>query len=93
MSNTFTEERIWRMTSWAAAVVAAWAVRQSVAAIWPRAVGRDAPKSPADPDATWREVALWALITGLAAALARALGRKGAAVVWTRVTGDDPPVV
>jgi hypothetical protein len=93
MSNSFTEERLWKMTSWAAAVVAAWGVRQAVAAIWPRVVGRDVPENPADPDATWTEVALWVTVTGLTAALARALGRKGAAMAWRRVTGDAPPVM
>jgi len=93
MISTLTEERLWRMTSWAAAVVSAWGVRRAVAAIWPRAVGRDVPENPADPEVTWSEVALWVTVSGLTAALAQALGRRGAALVWRRFTGDAPPAL
>ncbi|MEO6654308.1 MAG: DUF4235 domain-containing protein [Ilumatobacteraceae bacterium] len=79
----------WKMVSVASGALAALAMRQLVAALWP---GRhNPPLNPADRRIDWGEALAWSLASGVGAGIARLVSTRLAAGGWEKATGHPPP--
>jgi Protein of unknown function (DUF4235) len=84
-------KRTWKIYDKAATTFAGIASARAVDMVWRAAVGRKAPKNPANPEVSWREAATWVVLSGAAVHLAKMFATRRAADYWVRSTGHLPP--
>jgi hypothetical protein len=84
-------KRTWKIYDKAATTFAGIASARAVDMVWQAAVGRKAPKSPENPEVSWREAATWVVLSGASIHLAKMFATRKAANYWVRSTGHLPP--
>ena len=84
-------KRTWKLYDKAATAFAGIACARAVDVVWRTAVGRTAPKDPANPELSWREAATWVALSAASMQLAKVFATRKAADYWVRSTGHLPP--
>jgi Protein of unknown function (DUF4235) len=81
----------WRILTYAISIPAGIAIRRAVARAWTTLGPGNPPRSPSDPNATWREAVLWTTISATGVAVAETVTTRGAALIWRNLIGGEPP--
>jgi hypothetical protein len=81
----------WRVLTYAISVPAGIATRRAVARAWTTLGPGNPPRSPSDPNATWKEAIVWTTISAVGVAVAEHATTRGAALIWRNLIGGDPP--
>ena len=67
------------------------ATRRAVARVWTTLGPGNPPRSPSDPNATWKEAILWTTISAVGVAVAEHATTRGATLIWRNLIGGEPP--
>ncbi|HLI37627.1 MAG TPA: DUF4235 domain-containing protein [Streptosporangiaceae bacterium] len=73
-----------------AALAAAYVARKIIARAWTRAVGKEPPAHPEDPQIGLAEALGWAVVTGVGMEAARLLAARAATRPFRSSPGRDP---
>lgn len=68
-----------RVVTGIAAFVAAFAARKLITLVWRRAVGKEPPENPENPEVALAEALGWAVVTGVGTGAARLLATRATA--------------
>jgi hypothetical protein len=81
----------WRIITTAISIPAGIATRRAVARVWTTLGPGNPPRSPSDPNATWKEAILWTTISAVGVAVAEHATTRGATLIWRNLIGGEPP--
>jgi len=68
-----------KITSAVAAMVAAFVARKLITFVWTKAIGKEPPTHPEDPQVALTEALSWSVLTGITVEAARLLATRAAA--------------
>jgi hypothetical protein len=85
------EKTAWKIAGTGVGIIAGYAARKGLIAVWKTAKKSNPPTNPAARDTAWGEALAWTVATSIGVGIARLIATRGAAGAWEKATGSLPP--